>query len=294
MRIGLHTDAFPERPLEAVLGWLEAELSDVRDLELGAGGYSPAPHLDRAALLADAGARRRLLELLERRGFRLAALNASGNPLEAPAHDRALRETIRLAPLLGVDRVVCMSGGQARLAGGWFPGVEEETERYWRERVLPYWRELAAEARAAEVRLCLELEPGNAAFNVSTFERLAAAGDELAVNLDPSHFFWQAIDPLVALRRLCGRIGHAHAKDAVLADERVEVDGLLDRSTWRYATVGHGHDAGWWAAFASALGAAGYDGVLAIEHEDALVSAEEGVRAGAAMLAVAVAAEVSA
>jgi sugar phosphate isomerase/epimerase len=277
LRIGLFTDAFADRPLADVLEWLAAELPSVRDVEIGTGGYSPAPHAGDLSLLGS--------------DFRLAALNVSGNPLEVPEHDRALRDTIALAASLGVDRVVCMSGGRAELSGGaWFPGVEDAVERYWTERAVPYWADISQLAAdvAPELRLCFELEPGAAAFNVTTVERLLAVGDNLAVNLDPSHFFWQSIDALEAVRRLAGRIGYAHGKDTVLEDERVRLDGVLDRRAWRYATVGHGRGVEWWRAFGEELQGAGYDGVISIEYEDPLVPPEASVVEAAGLLAEAI------
>jgi len=273
MRVGLFTDAFPEWSLEEVLEWLAARLPSVRDLELGTGGYSAAPHIEHVARLGG--------------DFRLAALNVSGNPLEIADHDRALRETIDLADRLGVERIVCMSGGRPELSGGgWFPGVEAAAENYWAERVIPYWCEIA---QLTDVQLCFELEPGSAAYNVSTVERLLELAPNLAVNLDPSHFFWQSIDPLAAIRRLAGRIGYAHAKDTVLVREQVIVDGLLDRTTWRYATVGHGRGVKWWRMFVDELQRAGYDGVLSIEYEDPIVDAEDSVVEAAGLLAGALA-----
>lgn len=287
MRIGLFTDALADRPLVAALDWLASEVPAVRDVEVGTGGYSPAPHCDRGELLASEAARKEWQAGIASLGFTLAALNVSGNPLEDSSHDLALRETIRLAALLGVDTVVCMSGGRAELSGGaWFPGVEEAVERYWQERVLPYWRELSAFARAEResLRLCLELEPGAAAFTTSTAARLCAACPNVRVNLDPSHFLWQGVDPLAAVRSLGDRVGFAHGKDTVLDEARIAVDGLLDRTTWRYATVGRGCDAGWWRSFAGELRRTGYDGVISIEYEDPLVPAEESVVEAARVL----------
>src|SRR5262249_12228382 len=106
--------------------------------------------------------------------------------------------------------------------------------------------------------------------------RLLEVAPNLAVNLDPSHFFWQGIDPLVAVPRLAGRIGFAHGKDTIVG-ERVVVDGALDRRAWRYATVGHGHDGAWWRAFVEALVQAGYDEVVSVEHEDDQVEAAAGI-----------------
>jgi sugar phosphate isomerase/epimerase len=292
MRVGLFTDALGDRSLATALAWLAREVPEVRDVEIATGGYSSAPHCDLAALAASGEERRRWLATIENAGFRLAALNVSGNPLREAVHDRALRDTVRLAGALGVDRVVCMSGGSPELAGGgWMPGLEEALEREWEGRVLPYWDDVSALARSEHdaLSLCLELEPGAAVFNVATFERVAAAGPNVAVNLDPSHLFWQAIDPLAAIERLGARIRFAHGKDTVIDDARVAVDGLVDRRTWRYATMGRGHDVAWWAAFADALAAAGYDGVISIEHEDAEIDAEAAIGEGARVLAAATA-----
>jgi sugar phosphate isomerase/epimerase len=294
LRIGLFTDAFPELSLEQVVEWLEAELPSVRDVEIGTGGYSPAPHCDRRTLLASEAARDEWLASLG--DVRLAALNVSGNPLESPAHDRALRETIALASLLGVDRIVCMSGGRAELSGGaWFPGVEEAVESYWSGRVLPYWSEISqlAANEHGELRLCFELEPGAAAFNVSTLERLVELRPNLAVNLDPSHFFWQSIDPIAVVRRLAGRIGFAHGKDTVVDRDRMALDGVLDRTAWRYATVGHGRGVEWWRAFVDELRRAGYDELVSIEYEDPLVPAQVSVVEAAGVLVEALAEQIA-
>lgn len=286
MRVGVFTDGLAHLPLEGALDWLAGELPEVKDVEIGTGGYSPARHCDLGRLANDAAEAHAWRSAIEERGFRLAALNVNGNPLEEPDHESALRATIELAATLGLDTVACMSGGRPELAGGaWFPGVEAAVESYWRDRVLPYWSdvaELAAEARPS-LRLCLELEPGSAAFNVSTAERLLEVAPNLAVNLDPSHFFWQGIEPLTATARLQGRIGFAHGKDTILSD-RVEVNGLLDRRSWRYATVGHGHDVGWWRRFVDTLAQAGYDDVVSVEHEDDAISAPEGIAESARAL----------
>jgi sugar phosphate isomerase/epimerase len=181
-----------------------------------------------------------------------------------------------------------MSGGRPELSGGaWFPGVEDAVESYWRDRVLPYWTELTefAAGTSERMRLCLELEPGSAAFNTSTVERLLEVSPLLAVNVDPSHCFWQSIDPLAAIPRLGARIGFAHGKDTVVDEGKGALDGLLDRTSWRYATVGRGHDAEWWTSFVRALRDAGYEEVISVEHEDDAVAPEEGIaESGRALL----------
>src|SRR5215831_2934066 len=103
IQLGLFTDALPDQPLSEVARWLE-ELPAIVCLEIGTGGYSTAPHCSREDLLESRDARKRLLE--EIGDLRLVALNVSGNPLAVDEHDRALRQTLQLAPMLDVSRVV--------------------------------------------------------------------------------------------------------------------------------------------------------------------------------------------
>jgi sugar phosphate isomerase/epimerase len=286
MRIGLFTDSLPHLSLHELLGWLDQELPDVKDLEIGTGGYSPTPHCDLETLLASEWECRHWLTSMEERGFRVVALNVSGNPLEIEQHDRDLRGTIELAGRLAVDRVVCMSGGSASLSGGgWFPEVEARLEEYWRSVLVPYWADVAASAAAQPgLRLCFELEPGAAVYNVSTFERVAKGLEALAVNLDPSHLFWQSMDPLAVARRLGRHLGFAHGKDTVVDEQRVLLDGPLDRGSWRFATVGDGHGVEWWRSFVDALRQAGYDDVISIEYEDPTQPPERSVTTTARVL----------
>jgi sugar phosphate isomerase/epimerase len=307
MRIGVVTEGFGDAPLDDVLAALRARVPSVSGLELASGGYPPTPHCDRALLLRDAAARTRWRDAIESRGFRVAALNAWGNPLHpdvrlARRHDRDLRESIRLAAELGVERVLALAGcpgdgGRPRFAaGGWLPYLEGEHERQWREAGEPYWRDLAEFARREHpgVTICIELHPGTLVYNAATFEELVACGDNLAANIDPSHFFWMGMDPLAVTARL-GRVGYAHLKDVVFDQESLAVNGVLDhrwpggRAAWRFATVGRGRDASWWRGFLDALAARGVADV-AIEHEDPLVPALAGVAEAASVLAAAEAA----
>jgi sugar phosphate isomerase/epimerase len=304
MRLGVVTEAFADRPLAALLDWLVAAVPAVTDLEIGSGGYAPSPHCDRAALLGSEPARRRWLAEIEGRGLRVGALNAWGNPLHpdpdlARRHDADLRDTIRLAAALGVDRVVALAGcpGEPTFAaGGWLPYLEGRHERQWAERVAPYWRDIAgfAAREHPDLLLCLELHPGTAVYNVATFGELAALAPNLAANVDPSHFMWMGMDPLAVVAALGDRAGHGHAKDVTFNARALALHGLLDHRwpgdpddmPWSFATVGHGRDAAWWAAFAAAL-AGTRAHTLAIEHEDPRVPPERGVVEAARLLAAA-------
>jgi sugar phosphate isomerase/epimerase len=309
MRLGLVTEAFADRPLDALLDWVAREVPAITDLEIDAGGYAPQAHCDRAALLADAQQRTRWAGAVEDRGLRVGALNAWGNPLHpdraiAARHDADLRETIRLAAELEVERVVALAGcpGATRgdpvphfAGGGWLPYLEDVYEWQWRELGLPYWSNLAqfAAREHPDLLVCLELHPGTLVYNAETFGRLAAIAPNLAANIDPSHFFWQRMDAGAVIDAAGDRVGHAHAKDVVFDEANLERNGLLDHRwphdpaelPWRFATVGDGHGGDWWADFAIALDGTGAVEVIAIEHEDPFVRPEMGVPAAAKLLA---------
>jgi sugar phosphate isomerase/epimerase len=310
VKIALYTDVLSHRPLDEVLEWLRLDVPEVDEIELGTGGYSSAPHCPLRDVLSNASRRRSWIDAIAAHGFRLAALNVSGNPLHpdpaiARAHDADLRDTIRLAAELGVDRVVAMSGCPGagptdRTAphfsgGGWLPDLERIAEWQWQERVLPYWAEVASFARDEfpDLRICLELHPGTFVYNTSTFLRIAEVGQVIAVNLDPSHFFWQSIDPLAVIRALGAKIGYVHGKDTRLNTAQLALNGVLDNRwpdpseemPWTFATVGRGHDSAWWSAFLQALTEAGFDGTIGIEHEDPFVKPEPGIVESVRLLA---------
>ena len=312
MRLALVTEAMIHRSLDDLLDWLDGHVPEIRDLEVGTGGYSPLGHSPLALSLAD---RRTWHRRLTARGFRVAAFNVSGNPLHpdpaiARRHDRDLRQTIELAADLGVDRIVAMSGcpaaGPGRSAAphfpanAWLPDYAGVAAWQFEARVRPYWEEIHALATGAngELRICLELHPGAHVFNVESYLRLSAVAPGIAVNLDPSHLFWQQMDPLQVIDRLGAQIGYAHAKDVRYEAAELALNGLLDsrwpgdprHTPWDFAAVGEGvHDAAWWASFASALATATSAPFLSVEHEDRLVDPEAGIPGSVAVLAPALA-----
>jgi len=113
-----------------------------------------------------------------------------------------------------------------------------------------------------------------------------AVGEEIGCNLDPSHLFWQGIDPIVAVRKLGNAIYHVYAKDTHINLVNSSANGVLDTKpysdeinrSWIFRTVGYGHSYDFWKELISALRLVGYDYVLSIEHEDSLMSPREGLR----------------
>jgi sugar phosphate isomerase/epimerase len=308
IRIGLLTDAMPDRSLEEVAAWC-ARTGLIQDLEIGVGGYSSAPHCDLDEMLDNAKSRRQWQAVVDHAGLGISALNVSGNPIHpnpeiAERHDAELRKAIRLAAALGVDRVVAMSGCPGAGAsdrsaphfsgGGWLPDLERIADWQWRERVEPYWTAISAFARSEhpDLVVCFELHPGTYVYNFETFTRLSQLGTNLGVNLDPSHFFWQSMDPLAIIQAVGGRIGHVHGKDTTLHEKHLALNGMLDNRwpnppdemPWNFATVGRGHDEEWWGRFVGLLRDQGFGGTISIEYEDPFVPVEESVLESAQLL----------
>jgi len=297
MQIGLVTDSLAHLPLETLMPTV-AELG-ITMVEFGCGNWSSAPHLRLDAMLGSATMRTEFLAKLQSHDLTISALNCSGNPLlpgTSGEESRAVTsKTIHLAGLMGVRRVVMMSGcpggpGDANanwVTTAWPPEATRVLNQQWSQQLIPYWHGLAKEAAAAGVeRLCLELHGQQLVYNVRTLLRLRdAVGELVCANLDPSHLFWMGADPLAAVPALGNAIGHVHAKDTRINTAVAAVNGLLDTTpvdlladrAWSYVTLGRGHDASWWRGFTQSLRNAGYDGALSIEHEDQSLSPLEGV-----------------
>jgi sugar phosphate isomerase/epimerase len=130
-------------------------------------------------------------------------------------------------------------------------------------------------------------------YHPETLLRLrAAAGPVIGANFDPSHLFWQGIDPCAAVRALRGAIWHCHAKDTAIHKWNSITNGTLDTKhyrdelnrSWIFRTVGYGHPRHFWCNFVSTLRLCGYDGVLSMEHEDSLMTPREGLEKGVRFL----------
>jgi sugar phosphate isomerase/epimerase len=304
MEIGLYTDSLPDHTLEEALD--VAARVGATGIEIATGGQSAAPHLRIDELLGDAGRRRTFRDAFDSRGLRIAALNCSAWPLHPVVGERhvaLLRSTIRLAAELGVSRIVTMSGSPGDGPGAsavnfvWYPWPSESMallERQW-DQAIDLWRDLGAEAQAAGIeQLAFELHPLHLVYNVPTLLRMRdAVGPIAGANLDPSHLFWQGMDPLAVIRALGPAVHHVHLKDTQMVADQVALAGVLDqrpfddpsRRAWVFRTVGAVHDHSFWASFVAALRDAGYDDVLAIENEDAGLSPEAAVEAAARFMA---------
>jgi len=304
MKVGVFTPLLSQLSLAAVLKKLKT--CNIDTVELGTGNYPGDAHC-KLSMLDDYSALANFQQQLADNGAGISALSCHGNPLHPDAarakHDREVsRKTILLAEKLGVPVVVDFSGcpGDSPSATApnwvtcpWPPDYLKVLDWQWNEVVTPYWSEHAKFAADHGVKIAIEMHPGFVVYSPETLLKLRSiAGPNIGCNYDPSHLFWQNIDPITAIRVLEGAIFHVHAKDTQFYPANMPRTGVLDTKpytdernrAWIFRTCGYGHGAEWWKEFVSTLRMFGYDYVLSIEHEDSLMSPEEGLAKAAAFL----------
>jgi sugar phosphate isomerase/epimerase len=306
MKLGVFTPVFGGVDLQAMLGKIRA-LDKVRAIEIATGGWPGNDHLDLEALLASPQRAADYRKTIEDACLTISALSCHGNPVHpdrdtARAYDEVFRKTVRLAEQMRVPVVVTFSGcpgdsDDARhpnwVTQPWPPEFLDVLDWQWEKKVIPYWTEAGRFAADHGVKVALEAHPGFVVYNVDTALKLRqTAGPSVGVNFDPSHFFWQGVDVPSAIRALGDAIFHVHAKDVALDPRNVAVNGVIDvkayrrmpERSWLFRSVGWGHDELEWKRIVSALRLSGYDYVMSIEHEDALASVDEGLRAAVDLL----------
>ena len=303
MKLGFVSDSLGGLPFETMLD--HAARLGVSGVEVNTCGWSTAPHFDLKAMVGNPVKQKAFLKAFSERGLDVISLNANGNPLHPtdPAQAQGLRDTIRMAGEMGITTVCTMSGLPAGSAtdttpnwvvSSWPPETQAILRYQWQEKLLPFWSDITALAKASGVeRIALELHGNQCVYNVPSLLKLRAAiGPVIGANLDPSHLFWMGADPLVAAEALGAALYHVHAKDTFLNAPVQATTSLLENGSlmdiparsWSYITLGFGHGETWWRQFCYRLKMAGYDGWLSIEHEDVLLSALEGLEKSVALL----------
>jgi sugar phosphate isomerase/epimerase len=299
MKLGFVTDALGYMPFEEMLDTC-VDLG-IEAVELGCGNWSKAPHVDLDGLLGSSAEREKFLNAIQNRGLEIAALNCSGHQLtpnaDGEAHKVVVEKTFHLAELLGVKKIVMMSGcpggGPKESVIHWItttflPVHDEILEWQWNEVAFPYWEKTVRLAKECGIeKIALENHGNNLVYNPETLFKLRnEVGEMVGMNLDPSHLMWMGGDPILAARALGSAIHHVHAKDVRLERGIVGAQGLLETKpmnlfaerSWNYVALGYGHDLSWWKEFFTVVKMTGYDGPVSLEMEDFSMDPLTGVK----------------
>ncbi len=299
MKLGLLISLYRTEALDAVLEKVKAK--GVEAVEIAAGGYGGNEHCNPAELLADEDKFLEFKHTIEKHGLPISAFSVHGNPVHpnkeiaAKFHEDYVN-CVLLAEKMGVDTLTLFSG----CPGGspedktpnwatcaWPDDFLSVLDYQWNEVLIPYWKEAGAFAEAHGVtKLAFEMHPGFCVYNPETLLKLRkAVGPVIGCNFDPSHIVWQGMDPVAAIRELEGAIYHCHAKDTKVDPYNTAKNGVLDTKhysdeihrSWVFRSVGYGNDMQYWRDMVSNLRLTGYDFVMSIEHEDSVMSIDEGL-----------------
>ncbi|UOQ94480.1 sugar phosphate isomerase/epimerase [Halobacillus shinanisalinarum] len=299
MKLGVFTVLFADKSFEDMLDHVKE--SGLKAVEIGTGGYPGTAHCNVDELLENEEKRVEFLDKVHSRGLTISAFSCHGNPISPDekfaqeSHDSFVK-SVKLASLLDVPVVNTFSGtpggSEADTSPNWpvtpWPAEYSDVlEWQWNEKLIPYWKEQSKFAEQHGVKVGLELHAGFLVHTPYTMLKLReATSDAIGANLDPSHLWWQGIDPVAAIKILgnAGAIHHFHAKDTYIDQDNVNMYGLTDMQpysevktrAWSFRSVGYGHGIQEWSNIVSALRTYGYDHVISIEHEDPIMSISEG------------------
>lgn len=306
MKLGVLTNLYGNKSIEEVVPYL-ASLG-VQAVELGCGGYPGNAHCNPDVLLNDDKKCEKLISLLKKYNMEISALSCHGNAVHpnkeiAAKFDEDFKKTVLLAEKLGVKTVITFSGCPGDCEGAKYPNwvtcpwpedFLAVLDYQWNDVLIPYWKKTAEFCRSHGVNeIAFEMHPGFCVYNTETLLKLrAAVGDIIGANFDPSHLIWQGMDICEAIRMLKGAIFHFHAKDTRIDEYTKAKIGVLDTKhysdeinrAWVFRAIGYGHDMQYWRDIVSMLRLCGYDRVMSIEHEDSLMSVDEGLEKAVAFL----------
>ncbi len=202
-----------------------------------------------------------------------------------------MKNTARAASNIGVKVVNGFTGSAIWHMIYSFPPVTEEMIDRGFADFAKLWNPILDVFDECEVKFALEVHPTEIAFDIVTAKRaLAAVKNRKAFgfNFDPSHLYWQMIDPVRFLKVFSDKIYHVHMKDAALTLDGET--GILASHLnfgapgrgWDFRSLGHG-DVNF-EEIIRTLNCIGYKGPLSVEWEDAVMDREHGAEEACAFV----------
>lgn len=213
--------------------------------------------------------------LCEKYGVSISALGYYPNPL-APAESEAqlyqdhIRKVIEASALLGIQQMNTFVGRD------WTKSVDENWPRF-----LAVWQPLIQYAESKGVRIGIENCPmlftrdewpggKNLATTPAIWRRMYGdiESEYFGLNFDPSHFIWQQMDYLKAMRDFAHKLFHIHAKDVRMDYHKLDELGIMGFPNDYHSPKLPGMGDVNWGQFFSVLTDTGYDGPVCVEVED--------------------------
>ena len=213
---------------------------------------------------------------LSDKSMHVSALQVNCNHIAADPAERDRENTnfvksIELAGKLGVPYIGTQSGKDPSKS---FPAQVDEIVRVYHEKYF---------AACEQYKVRILWEPWQAGPNIATspvgFQALFTAFQDspnVGLQYDPSHLQWQMMDPVQTAKDFVDKIYDVHLKDTQIHWDVVRRGGIepVDKARWWQFRIPGMGSVDWRGLFA-VLQAAGYQGAMSIEHEDALYGAAD-------------------
>ncbi|HEX6544844.1 MAG TPA: sugar phosphate isomerase/epimerase [Bryobacteraceae bacterium] len=278
MQLGFVSAILPDLSLEEVLQFAARHDFSCMEVMCWPKGkaerrYAGVTHLDVTGFTKDTAAQTN--ELVQSVNVKISGLGYYPNPLvpdeaESQVYTDHLKRVIVAAEMLGLPVVNTFIGRD------WTKSVDENWPRF-----LKIWKPLIQFAEDHGVKIGIEHCPmffskdewpggKNLAQSPAIWRRMFndIPSMSFGLNFDPSHFIWQQMDYLKAIREFAPRIFHAHAKDARLDRHKLDDVGILAHPLEYHTPKIPGLGDVNWGLYFSTLGDAGYRGPVCIEVED--------------------------
>ncbi len=298
MKIGMFTANYMDRDLETVFKMMSQMGYEAAELP----AFQGNGHLEVDDVLKQGGAKK-IKDLAKKYGITISALSnhAEGQLVLGP-HTRdtdslfkgtpaekikfgmeRMKKTARAAAALEVP-VVCGFIGCERFSR-WFPWPFPEGWDEMARDFVERWGEILETFAREGVKFAHEPHPNEYVYNVETAVKsveLLGGRKEWGFNLDPANIVLQAIDPVIFVQELGEYIYHVHAKDGEIVEHNVRRSGIQPTGKWNRIDRGFRFRIpGWgsvpWKRLLTELRLVNYDYVLSYEHEDVVMSREDGM-----------------
>ena len=194
-----------------------------------------------------------------------------------------VKNTARAAAAFGVKVVNGFTGSKIWYTLAGFPPVPPEMIEDGYQDFANRWNPILDVFDEVGVKYALEVHPSEIAYDFWTTKRtLEAIGhrEAFGINYDPSHLYWQLVDPVDFIYEFKDRIYHMHVKESIRNFNGR--NGILSshlgfgdrRRGWDFVSPGRGGVP--FERIFRALNDVGYDGPFSIEWEDNNMNRDQG------------------
>jgi len=194
-----------------------------------------------------------------------------------------VKNTARAAAKFGVNVVNGFVGSAIWHVLAMFPPVSPEMIEDGYKDFAARWTPIMDVFQAEGVKYALEVHPSEIAYDFWTTQKTLEAIDyhpAFGINFDPSHLYWQMVDPIDFIYAYADRIFHMHVKESIrVLNGRNGILGshLLfgdHRRGWDFVSPGRGGVP--FERIFRALNDVGYAGPLSVEWEDNGMNRDQG------------------